>query len=137
MSLMLFGCAHVFDDPVIKIKQYSSAAIALSDFSMKIIAHYESQGLSVPIDFNTHQFISILENVYPDQKRVKEIQDKYKISVRSLDNGYSVMLCDPQTNVKIMEDISCHLNYVEIHSWKNPSSTPCVFEDNWKPYCQY
>jgi hypothetical protein len=119
-----------------KVREYSATSITLSDFSMKIVGYYEAQKLSVPKDFDAKQFFDVLEKVYPDQSRVKHIQESYKVSVRPLDGGfYSVMLCDPKTDVKIMEDISCHLNRVEISPWKKNESGACVFENNWKPSC--
>ncbi|MGO9415096.1 MAG: hypothetical protein ACLP51_08155 [Syntrophobacteraceae bacterium] len=119
-----------------KAREYASTAVTLSDFSMKIVAYYESRNLSVPGNFDTQQFFVLLEKIYPDQSRVKAIQNNFKVSVRSLDKGYSVMLCDLKTNQKIMEDLSCHLDRVEIRSWESPIVSPCVFENNWKSYCQ-
>jgi len=119
-----------------KAREYASTAVTLSDFSMKIVAYYESRNRSVPENFDTQQFLGLLEKIYPDQSRVKTIQNNYRVSVRSLDGGYSVMLCDPKTNQKIMEDLSCHMDRVEIRSWENPIVSPCVFENNWKSYCQ-
>jgi hypothetical protein len=117
-------------------REYSSTAITLSDFSMKVIPYYQLQNLSVPEDFNTQQFFALLEKIYPDQSRVSFIQNNYRVSVRSLDGGYSVMLCDPKTDQKIMEDLSCHLDRVEIRSWEDNINSQCVFEDNWKSYCE-
>ena len=119
-----------------KVREYSSNAVTLSDFSMKIIAHYHSQNLPIPDDFDAKQFFALLEKIYPDQSSVSFVQSNYKVSVRPLDGGYSAMLCDSQTNRKIMEDLSCHLNRVEIRSWESDVDSPCVFESNWKPYCQ-
>ena len=127
----LLGCAHN------KEREYSSAAVTLSDFSMKIVAHYKSEKLSVPKGFDAKQFFDILEAKYPDQSRVKYIKEHYKVSACPLDGDfYSVMLCDPNTGKKIMEDLSCHLDRVEIKSWENNAGAPCVFENNWKPYCE-
>jgi len=143
LFVMLFiGCASTgastkFTEA--QIKEYSSAAVILSDFSMKITAYYNAQKLSIPRTFDTKQFFDVLEKVYPDQSHVKHIKEGYKVSARPLEGGfYSVMLCDPKTYEKIMEDISCHLNRVEIRSWEraNCSGGQCVFEDDWKPYCQ-
>jgi hypothetical protein len=117
-------------------RKYTEGAITLSDFSMKITAHYRSQHLSVPSDFDTHQFFTLLEKIYPDQGRVRFIRDNYRVFVRNLDGGYSAMLCDQETNRKIMEDLSCHLNRVEIRSWEKPTYGKCVFEKNWKPFCE-
>ncbi|MGO9138756.1 MAG: hypothetical protein ACLP9S_02675 [Syntrophales bacterium] len=120
-----------------KMREYSATAITLSDFSMKIVGYYQAQKLSVPKDFDTKQFFDVLEKIYSDQSRVKHIHESYKVSVRPLDGGfYSVMLCDPKTDVKIMEDLSCHLNRVEIKSWENNAGAQCIFEINWKPYCE-
>ena len=118
-------------------RQYSAAAISLPDFAMKITAYYEAQKLPIPKDFDARQFFDVLESAYPDRVRVKQIKDNFKVSVRSLDGGYySVMLCDPETDAKVMEDISCHLNRVEVQSWQNQTRSPCVFESNWRQYCE-
>ena len=139
LVFVLLGCAHhgAFSMPSEEMtREYSSTAITLSDFSMKIIAYYQSQNLTIPNDFDTQQFFAILEKIYPDQSRVKFIQNNYQVSVRSLNGGYSVMLCDPKTDQKIMEDLSCHLDRVEIRSWESTTSSQCVFENNWRPYCE-
>ena len=140
LIIFLIGCMHHGTPSTSKeekAQEYSATAITLSDFSMKIAGYYEAQKLSVPKDFDAKQFFDVLEKEYPDQSRVKHIRESYKVSVRSLDGGYySVMLCDPKTDVKIMEDLSCHLNRVEIRSWENNVGAPCVFESNWKPYCR-
>lgn len=136
MIFMLLGCSHNDSSSMSgeeKARAYDSAAVTLSDFSMKIMGHLN---FSVPETFDTQQFFVLLEKIYPDQSRVKTIQNNYRVFVRSLDGGYSVMLCDPKTNQKIMEDLSCHMDRVEIRSWENPIVSPCVFENNWKSYCQ-
>jgi UDP-galactopyranose mutase len=137
--IVLLGCVH--DNALYKlseeqIREYSSTAVSLSDFSMKIVAYYESQNLSIPKDFDTKQFFALLGKIYPDQSRVNFIQDHYKVSVRPLDGGYSVMLCDPKADRKIMEDLSCHLDRVGIKSWEKSIDTPCVFESNWEQFCK-
>jgi len=139
LLFVLLGCAHNSTSSLSseeKVREYSSTAVTLSDFSMKIVAHYQSQNLSVPEDFNTQQFFAILKKIYPDQSGVTFIQNNYQVSVRSLNGGYSVMLCDPKTNQKIMEDLSCHVNRVEIRSWESTTSIQCAFENNWKQYCE-
>jgi hypothetical protein len=117
-------------------KQYSSTATTLSDCSMKIVAYYQSQNIPVPADFDAQQFFSLLEKIYPDQSSVKFIRNNYSVYVRSLDGGYSVMLCDQKKDQKIMEDFSCHLNRVEIRSWQNATISQCVFENSWRSYCK-
>ena len=139
LVVTFFGCAHRGAIPSPneeKVREYSATAISLSDFSMKTVAYYQSRNLPIPADFDAGQFFALLKEMYPDQSRVSSVQSNYKVSVRPLDGGYSAMLCDPQTNRKIMEDLSCHLNRVEILSWESGVESPCVFESNWKPYCQ-
>jgi hypothetical protein len=136
---VLVGCAHSgssLKSAEEQTREYSATAVSLSDFSMKIVAHYQSQNLPVPNDFDATQFFMLLEKIYPDQSRVTLVRSTYRVSVRPLDGGYSVMLCDLQADRKIMEDLSCHLNRVEIRSWESGADSLCVFESNWKPYCQ-
>ena len=136
---VLVGCAHPgspLKPTEDQTREYSATAVTLSDFSMKIVAYYQSKNLSVLSDFDMKQFFMLLEKIYPDQARVDFIRSSYRVSVRPLDGGYSVMLCDPQAHRKIMEDLSCHLNRVEIRLWERNTPVPCAFEDDWKPYCQ-
>jgi hypothetical protein len=136
----LFICTHCslfFISPdEKKEREYAAAAVTLSDFSMKIEAHYQSHTMSVPNDFDTQKFFGLLKEIYPDQSRVSSIESNFRVFVRPLDGGYSVMLCDLEADRKIMEDLSCHLNSVEIRSWQGTAETTCVFESNWKPYCE-
>ena len=117
-------------------REYAAAAVTLSDFSMKIVAYYQLKNAPIPNDFDKDRFFALLLDIYPDQDRVRSIKNNYRVSVRPLGRGYSVMLCDPGTNRKIMEDFSCHVNRVELRSWESDAATACVFEDNWKPYCE-
>lgn len=117
-------------------KEYARTAITLSDFSYKVVGYYEDQKLAIPKNFDTKQFFEVLELKYTDKARMKSIQDGYRVLVRPIDDGYSAMLCDPKTGVKIMEDLSCHLDHVEIKSWQNGLTAPCEFEENWKRYCR-
>jgi hypothetical protein len=138
LAVSLAGCAHSGVSSKTteeKVREYSAAAVTLSDFSMKIVAYYESKNARVPSDFDKDKFFALLEDIYPDQNRVKSIKDNYRVSVRPLDGGYSVMLCDPKTDRKIMEDFSCHVNRVDLRSWESDVATTCTFEDNWKSYC--
>ena len=117
-------------------RQHSAAAIILSDFSYKITGYYQEQGLEIPKNFDVSQFFNVLEKKYPDQTNVKYVRRVYKVFVRPFEGGYSVMLCDPETNEKVMEDFSCHLSRLEIRSWQSDSQAKCEFETNWKKYCE-
>ncbi len=135
----LFGCAHangVLVPDEEKVKEYSTTAISLSDFSMKVVAYYQSQNLVLPTDFDAAQFFALLKKIYPDQSRVQYVRNSYRVSVRPADGGYSVMLCDLQAGRKIMEDLSCHLDRVEIRSWERDTPASCTFENKWKQFCE-
>ncbi|MDD3473229.1 MAG: hypothetical protein PHS86_10625 [Syntrophaceae bacterium] len=117
-------------------KQYSATATVLSDFSYKIVGYYQDQKLDIPKDFDASQFYDVLKNKYPDQTSVQYVWETYKVLARSVEGGYSAMLCDRKTDTKIMEDLSCHLSRVEIRSWQSGLPAMCEFENNWKKYCE-
>ncbi len=117
-------------------KQHSATAIMLSDFSYKIVGYYQDNKLNIPNDIDSSQFFEVLEKKYPDQTKVQYVRNTYKVFVRPIEAGYSVMLCNPETNAKVMEDLSCHLSRVEIRSWQSDSQAKCEFETNWKKYCE-
>jgi hypothetical protein len=135
--IFFFGCSHIYaKDDEDKAKEYSKIEIILSDFSKKIIAHYKRQNIPIPKDFDEKQFIEVLEKVYPDQDRVELIKKDFKIKARLIDNNYSVVLCDPDTDNKLMEDLSCHTTHVEIRFWDKEGTYPCTFEENWEVCCK-
>jgi hypothetical protein len=135
--LFFYGCSYIYvKDDEEKTQEYSKLEIILSDFSKKIIAYYERQNIPIPKDFNEKQFIEVLEEVYPDQTKVELIKKDFKIRAHSLDNNYSVVLCDPDTGSKLMEDLSCHTTHVEIRFWDKEGAYPCTFEENWEVYCK-
>lgn len=135
--LFFYGCSYIcVKDDEEKAKEYSKIEIILSDFSKKIIAHYERQNIPIPKDFNEKQFIEVLEEVYPDKTKVELIKKDFKVKAHSIDNNYSVVLCDPDTGSKLMEDLSCHTTHVEIRFWDKEGIYPCIFEENWQMYCK-
>jgi hypothetical protein len=144
LVLLLFICAcsvatsSARDDEK-RAKQYSQVEIMLSDFSKKITGYYAGRNQPIPQDFDSNKFIAILEQIYLNKDKVKLVKSSYKISVRHVDNGYSVMLCDPDTDNKLMEDIAstdCSLSKVEIRFWDKKGAQSCTFEDNWPRYCK-
>ena len=135
--LFFYGCSYIYaKDAEDKAKEYSKIEIILSDFSKKITAYYERQNREIPKDFNEKQFIEVLEKVYPDQAKVELIKKDFKIKARSVDNIYSVILCNPDTDNKLMEDLSCTLNKVDIRFWDKEGTHPCIFEENSELYCK-
>lgn len=135
--LFFYGCSHICTkNDKEKEKECSKIEIILSDFSKKITAYYAKQNMSIPTDFNEKQFIEVLEKVYPDQAKVQLIKKDFKIKARSVDNIYSVILCNPDTDNKLMEDLSCHTTHVEIRFWDKEGTYPCTFEENWEVHCR-
>ncbi len=119
-----------------KAREYSKIEIILSDFSKKITAYYAKNNVLIPKDFDEKQFIEVLENVYPDKSKVELIKKNFKIKAHSIDNIYSVILCNPDTGNKLMEDLSCTLSKVDIRFWDKEDTYPCTSEENWEVYCK-
>ena len=131
---LLVSCGHAVTEE--DERYYSKVENILVDFSKKIKGYYGGRSLPIPQDFNEEKFLELLEEVYPDQSKVQLIKDDFKIKVRWINGNYAVMLCDPRTRKKILEDLSCHLNRVEIRHWDKPKPCPCTFEENWEEYCK-
>jgi hypothetical protein len=141
IALFFYGCPLIKGDKNNdeKAEKYSQVEIILSDFSKKITSYYDRKNQSIPANFDEKEFIRILEENYPNQGKVTLIKKNYKIKARSVNNGYSVVLCDPDTNNKLMEDIAdprCSLSRVEIRFWDKEGTYPCIFEENWLQYCK-
>ncbi len=58
--------------------------------------------------------------------------DTYSVQPRMLDGMFSVMLCDKESTIKIMEDFSCNEQKVEIPSFQSDPKARCVVEEKWK-----
>ena len=56
----------------------------------------------------------------------------YTVQPRMLGGMFSVMLCNKEMTVKIMEDFSCNESKVEIANFQQDSQAQCIFEDKWK-----
>ena len=138
VAVILFsGCFPLYvKDNEDTERKYSKIEIILSDFSKKITAYYAKNNVLIPKDFDEKQFIEVLEKVYPDQNKVELIKKNFKIKAHSIDNNYSVVLCDPDTGNKLMEDLSCHITHVEIRFWDKKGTYHCTFEENWGVYCK-
>ena len=118
--LIILQCNAANND---KAKYYGKVEMLMIDFSKKIKAHYRSQGLKIPHDFDEKQFIAVLKEVYPDQDKVKFIQENFNIKARAINGNYAVILCDRETQKKILEDLSCHLQRVSLFIKQHPSHT--------------
>lgn len=130
-----FGTLHAKVDEE-KQREYFSLEVTLSDMSKKITGHYGSEGKTVPPDFDERQFIALLERIYPDKSRVERIRDGYRIKARAVVGGYAVILCDRETGNKLLEDLSCTLDKVDIRHWDRETAAACEFESDWKSRCR-
>lgn len=137
LTLFMFvGCAHA-GDAEDRTTELSKVEVLLTDFSKKIVAYYERRGGVVPGDFDESQFFQILQDAYPDSDKVEFVRKNFIARARSLDDGYSVMLCDIRSNQKIMEDFSCNMSKVELRLWNGGEVKGCAFEPDWKPLCDF
>jgi hypothetical protein len=102
-------------------------------------------------------YLDVNPAVALDEQTYKEIVDKecgplpscgknaaimfsaYSVQPRRLEGIFSVMLCDKNGAIKIMEDFSCNEQRVEIANFLIDANMPCIFEDKWKekiaPFC--
>lgn len=133
LLLIISQCNAANED---KAKYYGKVEMLMIDFSKKIKAHYMSQGMKIPPDFDEKQFIAVLEKIYPDQDKVRFVKENFNIKARAIDGNYDVVLCDRDTQKKILEDLSCHVNKVEIRYWDKEMQPLCGFEKNWEAYCK-
>jgi len=134
--MLLNGCSYICSNKGYTEK-YSQAETSLSDFSKKVIGHYSELNIDIPETFDGAEFIRVLEQIYPDKSHVESIKNNYKVLARRLDaNNYSVVLCDPKTGNKIMEDLSLSMSRVECDYWKKGLVLPCEFEKDWHKNCE-
>lgn len=115
---------------------YSSTEIIFSDFSYKITAYYAEKNQPIPENFSGDEFVRVLEEFYPDKAKIAEVKKNYRIQARQIGQFYSVVVCKPDTGIKLMEDFSCSLNRVDIRYWDRKDSTQCEFEKEWEAYCR-
>ena len=89
-----------------------------------------------PIILNTQTYKEIVKKVCDPlpscSKNAAVMFDTYSVQARTVDDIFSVMLCDKKGSIKIMEDFSCNEQKVEIVSFRMKQDQPCKFEDNWK-----
>lgn len=135
LSFMTQG--NLYANEEAKDREYSKIEINLVDFSKKITAYYEKQNFPIPEDFDENKFFEVLKKTYPNQSKIELIQGNFKIKVRATgNNNYSVVLCDLDTDNKLMEDFSCGIKNVEIRNWDKEGRFTCTFEENWEAYCR-
>jgi hypothetical protein len=100
----------------------------------QMVAGYLDMNQTAAVDAQTYKGIvdKVCGPLPSCGKNAAIMFDTYSVQARSLDGIFSVMLCDKKGAIKIIEDFSCNENKVEIPSFKDGTTVPCVFEDNWK-----
>lgn len=72
-------------------------------------------------------------------KNAEILLNTYTVEAHSLNDRFSVLLCDKERNIKAMEDFSCNEQIVEIRNFEMDPKAQCEFETNWeekiRPYC--
>lgn len=136
LIFILTGCSLFICNKDKTESYYSDVELLMANFSMQITSYYakNSQGV-VPDSFDGDEFVKMLQNIYPEKSKVELIKNNFKIKAKSLGKYYSVVLCDPSTNKKILEDFSCTLTRVDIRYWDKPDDYSCDFDINYKKYC--
>lgn len=135
LFLISLGCFHI-NINTNNENNYSQIEILLADFSKKITAYYTNQNQPIPTNFDENEFIKTIEKIYPDKNKIELIKNKYKIKARAIGQDYSIVLCNTDTNSKLMEDFSCTLNKVDIRYWDKEGRHFCEFEEKWQKYCE-
>jgi hypothetical protein len=128
------GCVHATEPVEKKEGTYAPVEASLCHINQKVASHFLISG--IPDGFNEAQYKEAVKEIcYSNpvcKSQAETIFNSYGISVRKIDDMFSVMLCDKEMNWKIMEDFSCNNMRVEVQSWRMPNKVPCRFEDNWQ-----
>lgn len=65
-------------------------------------------------------------------KNASILFDTYSVQPRKLNGMFSVMLCDKERPIKVMEDFSCNEHKVEIPSFLTEPTAHCMADEAWK-----
>jgi len=134
LLLACVSCAHATESLEKREATYAPVEASLCHINQKVASHFLISG--IPDGFNEAQYKAAVEEVcYSNpvcKSQAETIFNSYGISIRKIDDMFSVMLCDKEMNWKIMEDFSCNNMRVEVQSWRMLNKVPCKFEDNWQ-----
>lgn len=116
---------------------------SLTNIDQMIAGHLAKNG--IPDGFDVALYRKAIEKVcFPTpacRSQAEGIFNTFIVKAQKVDAMFTVMLCDKESNSKIMEDFSCNNLRVEIQSWKSEDNMACEFEVNWMPlkdkYCNY
>lgn len=130
LAAILVGCSTG-----IAAQKDNPAAIGafLTELNQKVTGYMYGQ--DIPADFDIAQYKEIVFKVcdHPAcQEKSAALFNDYEIKARKVDGFFSVMLCDPDTRNKVMEDYSCNNMKVEVRSWEAQTPEDCRFAENWQ-----
>jgi len=110
----------------------------LADFSKAIGGYYGQRSQPVPTTFDEGTFFEVLAEAYPKlgQEDVREVKATYRVRARAVAGGYAVVLCDRKTGWKLMEDLSCTLDRVDLRTWEGSTQSACDFEADPAKLCR-
>lgn len=135
LALFLSGCATAGSIERQK-ETYSPLEVTLIDMSKKITSYYARQEKMVPPGFDGSEFIAVLDQIYPDKKKVDLIKTNYRVEAREVGGDYSVVLCDPESGRKLLEDFGCTLTRVDVRYWDKEALVSCEFEKDLTQFCR-
>ncbi|ABC77927.1 hypothetical protein [Syntrophus aciditrophicus] len=130
----LLFCAACATTPSVPERTTTESMLNFLPYLNQKVAGYLDMNPAVVLDAKTYKKI-VDEECGPLPscgKNADVMYDTYSVQPRWLDGIFSVMLCDKNGAIKIMEDFSCNEQLVEIASFQNNPSGPCIFEDKWK-----
>ena len=133
LLICLLLCSACATTPTIPDRTTAESMLNFLPYLNQKVAGYLDMNNVVALDAQTYKKI-VDEECGPLPacgKNAAIMFDTYKVHPRRLDGIFSVMLCDKDGTIKIMEDFSCNEQKVEIASFQNDPNVPCKFEDKW------
>ncbi|MBF0520044.1 MAG: hypothetical protein HQK92_09995 [Nitrospirae bacterium] len=132
LGIALFGCVEG------RVKKYTPVQEDLTSLTQKVEGYYNG---NIPNNFSEVEYTRVLHELCPNCESVANILNNYTLKARIVNHDViTVMLCDKQTNNKVMEDFSCNNNKVEVRTWEKDKPESCEFESDWKgvidTYCK-
>ncbi|MBF0464882.1 MAG: hypothetical protein HQK88_10180 [Nitrospirae bacterium] len=132
LGIVLFGCVEV------RVEKYTPVQEDLTSLTQKVEGYYSGK---IPNNFSEVEYKRALQELCPTCTSVANILNNYKLKARIVNyDVITVMLCDKQSNNKVMEDFSCNNNMVEVRTWEKEKPESCEFETDWKAvidtYCK-
>lgn len=144
LLVLLVGLLHCFacaTTPWVPDRTTSESMLNFLPYLNQKVAGYLDLNPAAVLDAKTYKKI-VDEECGPlpsCRKNAVIMFSNYSVQSRKLNGIFSVMLCDKNGTIKIMEDFSCNPHYVEIRSFQIDTNIPCKFENKWKekvvPFC--